>query len=75
MAKGSDTAENMTRCICQKEGCPSYPGGTVYFCAKGKSAEEIRRRGRICDDCQNFKDFDLIDGYYCADGKAGEGAE
>ena len=73
MAKVPDTPENMARCICPD--CPSFPGEGIFYCAKDKSAKEIKRRGCICDGCQNFKDFDLVDGYYCADGRAGEGPE
>jgi hypothetical protein len=73
MAKVPDTPENMARCLCGD--CPSFPGEGGFYCAKGKSAKEIRRRGCVCPDCQNFKDFDLSDGYYCADGRAGEGVQ
>jgi hypothetical protein len=73
MAKVPDTPENMARCMCG--GCPSYPGEGGFFCAKGKSSHDIRRRGCVCDGCPNFKEFGLADGYYCADGRAGEGAQ
>lgn len=73
MAKVPDTPENMSRCICGD--CPSYPGDGGFFCATGKSATEVRRRGCMCADCMNFKDYGLADGYYCADGAAGEGAQ
>jgi Protein of unknown function (DUF2769) len=52
-------------------GCPTDPGEGGFFCAKGKSAKEITRKGCLCGDCQNFKDFDLTDGYFCANGQAG----
>ena len=73
MAKVPDTPENMARCLCG--GCPSFPGEGGFFCAKGKSTKDITRKGCLCSDCQNFKDFNLVDGYYCADGRAGEGAQ
>jgi hypothetical protein len=73
MVKVPDTPENMTRCVCGD--CPSYPGDGGFFCAKGKSEHEIRRRGCICADCMNFKEYGLADGYYCAAGAAGEGAQ
>lgn len=73
MAKVPDTPENMSRCICGD--CPSYPGDGGFFCAKGKSEHEIRRRGCMCADCMNFKEYGLADGYYCADGAAGEGPQ
>jgi hypothetical protein len=72
MAKVADTPENMARCICGT--CPSYPGEGGFFCAKGKSAKPIEKRGCVCADCENFKLYDLEDGYYCNAGKAGEGA-
>ncbi len=73
MAKVPDTPENLARCICGD--CPSFPGEGGFFCAKGKSSKEIRRRGCVCPDCPNFKEFALADGYYCADGRAGEGPQ
>jgi len=73
MRKVPDTPENMARCICS--GCPTFPGDGGFFCAKGKSPHEIVRRGCICGDCQNFRLFSLADGYYCADGAAGEGPQ
>jgi len=71
MAKVPDTSENLSRCMCG--GCPSYPGSGGLFCAKGKSDQAIARRGCICPDCQNFRQYGLADGYYCADGAAGDG--
>ncbi|MCL5734622.1 MAG: DUF2769 domain-containing protein [Actinobacteria bacterium] len=73
MAKVPDTPENMSRCLCA--GCPSFPGSGGFFCAKGKSDSEIRKRGCLCTDCANFREFSLVDGYYCAAGAAGEGAQ
>lgn len=70
MHKVADVPENMARCICG--GCPSYPGEAGFFCAKGKSAKEIARRSCVCGDCAIFKEYDLVSGYYCADGVAGE---
>lgn len=63
----------MARCICGN--CPSYPGEGGFLCAKGKSPKPITKSGCICGDCENFKQYDLQDGYYYAAGKAGEGAE
>ncbi len=73
MAKVPDTPENAARCICG--GCPSYPGDGGFFCAKGKSNKEIQRRGCLCGNCANFMEYGLADGYYCADGAAGEGPQ
>jgi hypothetical protein len=69
MSKVADVPENMARCICG--GCPSYPGEGALFCAKGKSAKETFRRGCVCADCAVFKHYDLLSGYYCADGACG----
>ncbi len=68
MAKVPNTPENKSRCICG--GCPSYPGDGGFFCAVGKSDKEIRRRGCICGDCLNYKEYGLDGGYYCAEGQA-----
>ena len=70
MAKVPNTPENMSRCICR--GCPSFPSDGGFYCAKGKSASTVNRRGCVCGDCANFKDFDLEDGYYCAAGAAAD---
>jgi hypothetical protein len=71
MAKVPNTPENAGRCMCGD--CPSFPGDEGFYCARGKSQNPVRRRGCICPDCGNFKDYALEDGYYCADGAAGEG--
>jgi methylamine---glutamate N-methyltransferase subunit C len=71
MAKVADTPENEDLCICPD--CPSFPGESNVFCARGKSPKPVRRRGCLCPDCRVFKDNRLEDGYYCADGAAGEG--
>jgi methylamine---glutamate N-methyltransferase subunit C len=71
MAKVPDTPENESRCICGD--CPSFPGEGMFYCARGKSEKPVRKRGCICPDCAIFKDHGLQDGYYCADGAAGDG--
>jgi len=38
----------------------------------GKSQNPVTRRGCICPDCANFREYGRQDGYYCADGAAGE---
>jgi hypothetical protein len=68
MGKVPDTPENMARCLCG--GCPSYPAEGGFFCSKGKSAKDIAKRGCLCGDCANLKDYDLADGYFCAAGAA-----
>jgi hypothetical protein len=72
MAKVPDTPENMAKCLCG--GCPSYPAAGAVFCAKGKSDSAVTKRGCVCPDCALFNDYSLVDGYYCAAGAAGEGA-
>jgi hypothetical protein len=71
--KVPDTPENMSHCICG--GCPSFPGGGGFWCAKGKSETEVKRRGCLCGDCANLKEYGLKDGYYCIGGIAGETAQ
>lgn len=68
MAKVPDTPEYAQRCICG--GCPSYPEEGGFFCARGKSANPVNRRGCVCGDCENFQEFGLSDGYFCAEGAA-----
>lgn len=68
MALVPNTEQNQQRCICGT--CPSYPAEGGFFCATGKSAKEIDRRGCVCADCENFKEFALTKGYYCAEGSA-----
>ena len=63
-----NTEQNQQRCICGK--CPSYPGDGGFYCARGKSTNEVKRLGCICGECENLKEFALTKGYYCADGSA-----
>jgi methylamine---glutamate N-methyltransferase subunit C len=70
MGKVPNTPENKARCLCG--GCPSYPAEGGFFCARAYR-EDITKRGCLCSDCANFKDFGLVDGYYCAAGIAEEG--
>jgi len=65
-----NTDEYMQRCICG--GCPSYPGDGGFYCAKGESSNEVERKGCVCGDCENYKEFGLSKGYYCAEGAAEE---
>ncbi|OFW60288.1 MAG: hypothetical protein A2133_10010 [Actinobacteria bacterium RBG_16_64_13] len=71
MSKVPDTPENASRCICG--GCPSFPAEGNVFCARGKSAKGIAKRGCICESCSLFGKYGLTDGYYCAAGAAEEG--
>ncbi len=68
MGKVPDTPENMARCMCG--GCPSYPGEGGFFCAKGKSAKEITKRGCLCAGCPIFRANGLTGGYFCVAGQA-----
>ncbi len=68
MASVPNTDEYMQRCICGK--CASYPGDVGLYCARGKSANVVHRSGCICVDCENFKEYALSRGYYCAEGSA-----
>jgi hypothetical protein len=68
MAGVPDTTQNMERCICGT--CPSFPGEGGFYCARGKSGEEVERKGCVCGDCPNFKEFGLSGGYFCAEGAA-----
>ncbi len=70
MAGVADTKQNMERCLCGT--CPSFPGDTGFYCAKGKSANAVERKGCNCAECANFKEFGLSKGYYCADGSAAQ---
>ena len=70
MASVPNTDAYMSRCICG--GCPSFPGDGGFYCAKGKSANEVERKGCRCVDCENLKEFGLTKGYYCAEGSAAE---
>lgn len=73
MGKVPDAPDIGAKCLCGD--CPTYPGQGGFFCAKGKSEAKVRRRGCTCGDCQVFKQFSLVDGYYCDAGAAGEGAQ
>ncbi len=68
MAKVPDTQENMARCLCHD--CPSFPSEGGFFCAKGKSAKEITKRGCLCANCPNFGEYGLESGYFCITGMA-----
>jgi hypothetical protein len=70
MARVPDTAENEDRCICH--GCPTYPREGLIFCSHGRSERFVEKIGCLCPDCDNFGEYDLQDGYYCADGRPGE---
>lgn len=67
MGKVADTNENMANCICGE--CPSKnKDDMALYCAKGKSTLAVRRRGCVCTDCKNWRDYGLTKGYYCDEG-------
>jgi hypothetical protein len=69
MAQVPNTPENAKRCICGN--CPSYPAdGLGFYCATGKSPNEVKRRGCICGDCANWQEYLQEGGYFCAEGAA-----
>ncbi len=70
MSLVADTPENGTLCICRD--CPSFPGEGILYCARG-AQPKVRKRGCVCGDCKVFRQAKLQDGYYCADGAAGDG--
>jgi hypothetical protein len=70
MPEVPNTEQYMERCICAD--CPSYPGDGGFYCARGMSETEVVRQGCDCADCENFEEFGLSKGYYCAEGSAAE---
>jgi hypothetical protein len=70
MAAVPNTEQNMKRCLCGT--CPTFPGDGGFYCAKGKSAKAVERRGCKCAGCENFKEFGLTQGYYCDAGSAAD---
>jgi hypothetical protein len=49
-----------------------HAGDGGFYCARGESGEEVERKGCDCGDCENFAEFGLSKGYYCAEGSAAE---
>ncbi len=68
----ADTPENEKFCICPE--CPTFPGESNVFCARG-AHPPVRERGCLCGDCKVHKNAHLRDDYYCAAGAAGEGPQ
>ncbi len=74
MAKVQDTQENFK--ICMQDGscknCPSYVGdGTEgLYCARGKSAHKIARKGCNCPECPVWINNQLRGMYFCDAGAA-----
>jgi|GEM_PF-1694392 len=50
--------------------CPSFPGDTGFYCARGESPGEVAEQGCKCSSCENFEEFHLSKGYYCKLGAA-----
>jgi len=67
VGKVADNSENMANCICEE--CPSKnDDGGGFYCAKGKSTMHVRRRGCVCNDCKNWRNYGLTNSYYCDEG-------
>lgn len=54
---------HLKACVCKT--CPSYPGGTGMFCARGNSEEARKKEGCLCETCELFKKFRLEGEYFC----------
>jgi hypothetical protein len=55
---------HLKACICKT--CPSYPGGTGMFCARGGTVDgDRKRKSCLCETCELFKKFRLEGDYFC----------
>ena len=54
---------HLKACICKT--CPSYPGGTGIFCARGNSEGKGKKEDCLCETCELFKKFRLEGDYFC----------
>ncbi len=74
MTKVEDTAENFGICMQQSNcrGCPSYAGEGKegLYCARGKSANKVERKGCNCPECPVWIDNQLKGMYFCDRGAA-----
>lgn len=64
----ADTGDNAASCICPN--CPTYNecmtgGGSVLFCARGKSDCDVERQGCICGECPVQSQYRNSGMYYC----------
>jgi hypothetical protein len=64
----ADNEENMKKCICPK--CPSYPGESCLFCARGKSNKPIRKTECICIHCPLWLEKIRLACFFCFYGAA-----
>jgi len=64
---------HLKACVCKT--CPSYPGGTGIFCARGNNEGEGKKEGCLCETCELFKKFRLEGEYFCQPKEKLEGFE
>ncbi len=67
--------KNANRCLCT--GCPTFRSSRcpsekneMIYCSVGMTDCKLEQKGCICGDCQNFKEYGLKIGYFCAYGEA-----
>ncbi len=67
--------KNANRCLCP--GCPTFKSNPCpmemnekIYCSVGLTDCKLEQKGCICGDCQNFRDYSLKEGYFCAYGEA-----
>jgi hypothetical protein len=74
MAKVQDTTENFQICMQHSNcgGCPSYigEGKEALYCARGKSANKVVRKGCNCPECPVWINNQLKGMYFCDVGAA-----
>jgi len=73
MAKIEDTHENFRLCMQRNcSNCPSYPKGRGegLYCARGRSGDEIEKKGCNCPECPVWQKNGLSGMYYCVNGRA-----
>jgi len=76
MIKVPDAPDNLAACICpecptiKNNACVKEKGGTL-FCARDKSACEIKDRGCICGICPLWDKYELVNGSFCLYGIEG----
>lgn len=75
MSKISNTKANLAKCVCR--GCPTYQASRCakenqekLYCAVGKSACDLIRKGCICGACPVWSEHKLTGGYFCLTGQA-----
>jgi len=69
--KVDDDEKNEAVCQDYCGGCPSYPGTDEWlFCSRGKSSNEIVRKGCLCPACGVYAEYYLSRDYFCSEGAA-----